>query len=533
MSSLLDSLLKQSAVANKTVDDAKSNLTETPKVELVGVNAPEFENATSEEDGVDFDALAQSVDLDTAPQEEVSSEDPMEQAYANKPQSSIRLPVHDDGLDDDEEALTEYHAVTQAEDVVEAEDTAPQPEFLTQEDWDDYKAQNGIVEEALDEDGEPVAWNRKPFTSRYFNFGGRTVNSLARENLNCFDDIQGWAYSELKAIKGFGQGCLDELLEILEAEKQTDWLIKRKRKAKSTNGVVTPKQTNIEADTETSVEAPQEKVIEGSVSAQTDELGSEEDAQAGLRASEEVSDHAPISERDAEAVEGSSQESVEAQAIEGSSEDLAEKQTANPIKQEVKSEDEEAKSTEEVIVQEPESDGQRDVRQDGRNSVQHEGHGTSKRTVAIPTDRELSKTVDSTRVEATVTASNDAVSSSKLAEGSPEIGLGSAPQINVDSVKTVNFKVLVMGNASAMNDKVRVATFEQVYAEAIREICTQSSVPSISMIDYNKGWQALASTIRQNGWPEGVDVLNVSKSFMGRSDIILELRLLADLVIDG
>jgi len=412
MSSILDSLLKQSAVADKTVNDAKSNLTDTPKVELVGVNAPEFESATQGDTGVDFDALSESCDTDT----ENPREDPMEQAYASKSQSPIRLPMHDDGLDDDDDMLTEYHTFTQAEDVVEAENTTTEREFLPQDDSDGHKAQNEIIEEVLGEDGEPVAWNRKPFTSNYFNFGGRTINSLARENLSCFDDIRGWAYSELKAIKGFGQGCLDELLEILEAEEQVDWLIKRKRKEKVTvaDNVVSQASTSIEAR----AEAPRE-----SVSVPTDELTSEEN-QAGLGAAEDVSTDAIVSEMDAQNGSGAA---------------------------EVISNDEQVDSLQ------------------GHSRVRD--HGT--------------------------------------------------------------IKILVMGNSSAMNGKVRVATFEQVYAEAIREICAQCAVPSISMVDYNKGWQALASVIRQNGWPQDVDALNVSKSFMSRSEILLELRLLADLVIDG
>jgi hypothetical protein len=54
-----------------------------------------------------------------------------------------------------------------------------------------------------------------------------------------------------------------------------------------------------------------------------------------------------------------------------------------------------------------------------------------------------------------------------------------------------------------------------------------------SVREYGKGWAAVASMVRQNGWPQNVDVLTISKSFLGRPEILMELRLLADVVIEG
>ena len=102
---------------------------------------------------------------------------------------------------------------------------------------------------------------------------------------------------------------------------------------------------------------------------------------------------------------------------------------------------------------------------------------------------------------------------------------------NTLPVSTLKF--LVIGNATPLSDNAKVASFEQVYAQAIQSICSSSNVPSLGMVEYGKGWSALAATVRQNGWPANVDVLCVSKSFLSRFEILLELRSLADVVIEG
>ena len=95
-------------------------------------------------------------------------------------------------------------------------------------------------------------------------------------------------------------------------------------------------------------------------------------------------------------------------------------------------------------------------------------------------------------------------------------------------------KILVIGgSASLIRPGLNVASFEMVYADAVTLICQQSKVPSISSIDFGKGWGALSTTIRMNGWPSQVDVLTVSKSFMSRPEVLMELRLLADLVLES
>lgn len=398
---LLEQLMNKAQVPSQDVEDAQNALEAQPIVTLEGVNAPEFEES------VPFD---------------------MEDAYAAQP-APIKIPVHNDGLDDEEEALTSEHVDFGSE---EEERDCDLTEVLTVEDTDTQKAAD--LEEAADddttqeetvvdvnegygedvelgEDGEPVLWNLKPFTSRYFNFGGRTTNSLARGGFKCFDDIRGMAYSELKALKGFGQGCLDEVLDLLEAENQSDWLLKRKKKV----------------------------------------------VQATSTSDEPIVESAPAVDVAPEAVE-----------------------------------------TETAVEVAPEADSAAAV-----NSPSHS----------------LSPLLS----EDTPASADSGTSS----EDEAPVPVEAAPQVVSPKILTIG------GSASLSRPGLNIASFEMVYADVIRTICQQSSAPSISSIEYGKGWGALATTIRMNGWPQGIDVLTISKSFMGRSEIVMELRLLADLVLEA
>ena len=95
-------------------------------------------------------------------------------------------------------------------------------------------------------------------------------------------------------------------------------------------------------------------------------------------------------------------------------------------------------------------------------------------------------------------------------------------------------KILVIGGQSyPMSSDLKVASFEMVYRDAIRMICEGAGAPSLASIEFGKGWGALSATIRNNGWANGVDVLTVSNCYMSRAEILMELRLLADLVIEA
>ena len=89
----------------------------------------------------------------------------------------------------------------------------------------------------------------------------------------------------------------------------------------------------------------------------------------------------------------------------------------------------------------------------------------------------------------------------------------------------------MVGNAIAITNNARVASFEAVYGEAITGICSEARVPSLSSVAYGKGWGMLATHIRTSGWPPETDVLVVSK-YLSKGEVLMELRLLADVIIE-
>lgn len=355
--SLLQSLLAKNASANpENVQAAKTELTTEPVTELVGINPPEFDLPETKEEDVDV----------------------LEMAFEAQPQKSFRL--NEDGLDDEEEELTPDHVST----------PAPVEEFVFESDLDKDSETDDVIEEAKE---EPLniqeQWKVLSFDHTFFGFGGRTVNSLQRANLNTFMDIKGMAYSELLAIKGFGRNCLNEVTDFLSEQGEEDWLKKRVNSS----------------EPEPSTPAIQEE---------SDDLVAEVSPQQTLEAPTEVA-----------------QESVN------------------------------------VEQAEPEV----------------------------------------------------------LTESEPK---EKAAQANL------NLKILILGgNCDVLKPGLNVRSFEAQYSELISRICTAQKVPTLSLVEYGKGWGLLAAGIRDMGWDNSIDVLTVSKSFLGKPELVMELRLLADLVIEA
>jgi len=109
----------------------------------------------------------------------------------------------------------------------------------------------------------------------------------------------------------------------------------------------------------------------------------------------------------------------------------------------------------------------------------------------------------------------------------------SAPEESSDAPQSQSYRILAIGGADVNNLNVTCVTFETVYCGLIQSICEQANVPSLSLIEYGKGWAALATAVRQNGWPRGVDVLQISTSYLNQPALMMELRLLADIVTRG
>lgn len=385
--SLLNQLMSQKPVSDQVVDKAKEELHKAVSAEFFGVNAPEF---SDEAENASFFEKVES---------EIDPKSDMEVMFEAQESSkaTITLPIHDDGLDDSEEELTIDHM--------------PTPLFTDTEEIE--SAESVFAEVAVEEtpsvsdvNEEDLPWNKKPFDATYFNFKGRTVNALERAELKCFDDIKGYAYSELLDIKGFGRNALSEILEMLEAEGVQDWLLKRRRKGVETSAnpvVHTPSVSDVEV-----VVPPQEPPPQ------------------------------------------------------------APQEFVSQVVEEEESQQSKAQAPQESVTFSPED--------------------------VIEEDDEV---------------------------------------ITEASSPARSFRVLVVGGATSLNEKAKVSTLEAAYGEAIEGICKASNAPSIALIEYGKGWAALATTIRQMGWPEDVDVLCVSKSFLSRSEVLFELRSHADVVIEG
>jgi len=346
----------------ETVDNAKSALSEEPLVELVGVNSPEFEFEPKYEAQTFVQQVAEQLSEEIA---ELPST--LEKSFdvQHGERTVIDLTEHDDGLGDEEAPLTAAH-------------TAEVASITLNYDEEEET-------EASSED-EGVAWYHLPLDMDELGLKTRTINTLRNAGYGNFNTLKGLHISELKEIKGMGQGCLDDIFRVLEKFGAKDWIdASRRTRDESVNAELSL------------------------LSDQTKDVGAKE-----------------------------------------------------------------ASAVVEVVVANTEAEVVR-------------------------------------------------VEEAKPQEATPSV----APKSSVD------LKILVLGNASSSSGKGRILSFEAVYGRQISAICTQNNVPSIALIEYSKGWSILAANIRQLGWPQGVDVLCVSKSFAMRSEIVLELRLLADVVVEG
>ena len=196
---LLEQLMAKSEATINQVKAAQAELTnEEPLTEFIGVNAPENTQ----------DLAPELVEQVEAPAPVIEQVEEMEAAFEQQPKKAISIPMHDDGLDDEPPTLTSSHTrkaasateqttsavqefVQASQPTQEDEETEDTPTVPFKEDtWEDIEEPTPEFEESeemnavnnakADEQEESNLWNEKPFSSRYFNFGGRTVNSLTK-----------------------------------------------------------------------------------------------------------------------------------------------------------------------------------------------------------------------------------------------------------------------------------------------------------------------------------------------------------------
>ena len=438
MSSILDALMNQAATNPQSVETAKAQLTTEPVATLEGVNAPEFESftdmgtLTSDVNNTSIDEMDRAFESQSQNRDDLPCFTFEDNTTSNTDASSIES-VIEDNVNPTESIEEAVHASNVQEQTTDETNNEPANDVVKENEamTNDHSFDDDF--ETTAETANSLPWNKLPFNDRYFNFGGRTINSFDRANLACFDDIKGMAYSELLELKGFGRGSLTEVLEFLEAEGASDWLVKRK--SRKTNN-----PSN--APAELASIKPQGMPVESASQV------------------EEVTDVFDFMGPEDDVVESSPEvEDTQAQEVESA-----------PIVEDAQAQDVE---------------------------------------------------------------SAPSVEDAQEVESAPIVEDAQAQEVESATSAKPRLKLLVIGNATACNTNGVVATFEAVYADGIRQICEQGNAPALSMIEFGKGWNALAATIRNHGWPQGVDVLCLSKSFASRPDIMMELRLLADVVIEG
>ena len=109
-----------------------------------------------------------------------------------------------------------------------------------------------------------------------------------------------------------------------------------------------------------------------------------------------------------------------------------------------------------------------------------------------------------------------------------EIEVGEESPVSVQA----RLKILVIGSSvTAHREGLVTQTLEKAYAHHIEGILKQVKVPSLGMVDYGKGWAMLGAAIRDQGWPEGIDVLHVNDCYRGKAELMMELHPIADLVV--
>ena len=409
--SLLDDLLRASKIKPEEVTEAKSDLEATSNVELKGVNAPEFE-----------------------------------EGITSAPQKGLRLPVHEDGLDDTPVDVHEAVVMEQSEMERAYEQSVTELAYEKPFGEDGNKS---VFVSTTKEDGS-VEMTTRPFEEPYTSyeievdedekdhqFGNlkfqtlcdtsreltrRTTKALHQAGYYQMSDIKGLAHRDLLALKGFGRKGLTELHEVLGKYWDGEaWILKRKSKV-STEPVKKADAPESEANTQNP-------------------------PQVAAQIFPNYFESEPVVE------EAVTPEPVVEEAV-----------TPEPV-------------VEEAVTPEP-------------------------------------------VVEEAVTPE-------------PVVSQPSPYSMETSATSPTSVKVLVIGGFTVAKSHLTITGFEEVYGPHIVEICNSAKVPSISMIDYAKGWSYLASTIRDSGWPKGVDVLCISKSFLSRPEVLLELRLQADIVIEN
>jgi hypothetical protein len=384
-----------------------------------------------------------------------------------------KRPQPEDGLDDPEIPLTPDHVQeTPAPEVVEE---TPAPEVVeetpapevVEESVVDYRQASACDTSITVTYPDDMPWDERPWNARILNLSTRTRNALNASPLRCFSDLQYISESGLKSTKGVGKKVMSELYEVI--------------------GDFTP-------------EGGEPPIVIGSVGDCSTSTPS------GDNISHKASSDLTLKQR----------------------EDLAQfidhfrRWTANSVP-----------SVEQVSAVESDS--------------AETAHTPMYPVVDLASvDPEILERASKRAVEeaSAVEAVEEAPAVEAVEEAPAVEAVEEAPTVEAveavaeevtpvaSEVAKAPLKILAVGaNASVMRGDYVVRNFTACYQDQIISIEKTAKVPSLSLIEYGKGWAMLGAAIRASGWPEGVDVVRVPECYRGVKELMIELHALADIVI--
>mgnify|MGYP003111914458 CR=1 FL=1 len=91
-------------------------------------------------------------------------------------------------------------------------------------------------------------------------------------------------------------------------------------------------------------------------------------------------------------------------------------------------------------------------------------------------------------------------------------------------------RILFIG-CVALKGSAQAQSALDIYAEPVRELCKKFKVPHLGLVDYGKGWSALAGAVSEMGWPPHVDAIYLDPISKEYEHLVSTLSSFADIVI--
>ena len=92
-------------------------------------------------------------------------------------------------------------------------------------------------------------------------------------------------------------------------------------------------------------------------------------------------------------------------------------------------------------------------------------------------------------------------------------------------------KVLYVGCVPMKGSSSFPVSATEALAPMIQELCESFNVPHLAVVDYGKGWSALAATLADRGWPTNVSAIYLDPISKEYEHVASVLSAQADVVI--